>query len=263
MNIIVCLKQVPGTTEVKINPQTNTLIRQGIAGVINPFDTYALEEGVRLKEKQGGKLTVVSMGPPQAMDMLKEAVSRGADEAVLLSDGAFAGADTWATAYTLAGAIKKIGPFDLVICGRQSTDGDTAQVGPELSEMLNIPFVGYVSAIEEIQAGQIRIKRMIDEGYEVVKSPLPLLITVTKEINVPRLPSLRGIARSKSLKIPVWTAGDIDIDPAKAGLAGSYTRVVKIFTPAREKKAEMLKGEPEGQVSCLVARLRENGLIRQ
>jgi electron transfer flavoprotein beta subunit len=262
MNIVVCLKQVPGTTDVKINPQTNTLIRQGIAGVMNPFDTYALEEGVRLKEKQGGKLTVVSMGPPQAMDMLKEAISRGADEAVLLSDGAFAGADTWATAYTLAGAIRKIGPFDLVVCGRQSTDGDTAQVGPELSEMLHIPFIAYVSAIEEISGGLVRVKRMIDEGYEVVQSPLPLLITVTKEINIPRLPSLRGIARSKSAKIPTWTVRDLDLDPAKVGLSGSYTRVVKIFTPVREKKAEILKGEPESQVSGLIARLRENGLIR-
>ncbi len=144
MNIVVCLKQVPGTTEVKINPQTNTLIRQGIKNIINPFDTYALEEGVRLKEKQGGKVTVISMGPPQALDMLREAISLGADEAILLSDSAFAGADTYATAFTLAAAVKKLGRVDLIICGRQSTDGDTAQVGPEMSEMLNVPFVAYV-----------------------------------------------------------------------------------------------------------------------
>jgi electron transfer flavoprotein beta subunit len=262
MNIIVCLKQVPGTTEVKINPQTNTLIRQGIASITNPFDTYALEEGVRLKEKYGGKITAISMGPPQAMDILKEAISRGADEAVLLCDAAFAGADTWATSYALAGAIKKTGAVDMVICGRQSTDGDTAQVGPELSEMLGIPFVAYVAAIEEISGGQVRARRMIDEGYEIIQSPLPLLITVTKEINIPRLPSLRGIARSKSIKIPVWTARDVDLDPAKVGLAGSYTRVVRIFTPNREKKAEMLKGEATVQVSNLIAKLRENGLIR-
>jgi electron transfer flavoprotein beta subunit len=261
MNIVVCLKQVPGTTEVKINPQTNTLIRQGIQNIINPFDTYALEEGVRLKEKYGGKVTAVSMGPPQAVDMLKEAISLGVDDAVLLSDVAFAGADTWATAYTLAGAIKKIGQVDLIICGRQSTDGDTAQVGPEMAEMLNIPFVAYVGQVEELLHGEIRLKRMIEEGYEVIQSPLPLVITVTKEINVPRLPSLRGIMKSRSAKIPVWTVQDLGLDPGKVGLNGSYTRVIKIFTPRREKKAEILQGEPVFQVTCLIDKLKDNKLI--
>jgi electron transfer flavoprotein beta subunit len=262
MNVVVCLKQVPGTTEVKINPQTNTLVRQGIPNIINPFDTYALEEGVRLKEKHGGKITALSMGPPQAVDMLREAISLGADEAVLLSDGAFAGADTWATAFTLAAAVRKLGQFDIVICGRQSTDGDTAQVGPELSEMLGVPFIAYVGRIEEISGGQVRVKRMIDEGHELVQSPLPLVITVTKEINTPRLPSLRGIARSKSAKIPVWTLQDLGLDPARVGLAGSYTKVVKIFTPRREKKAEMLQGEIEAQVSSLISKLQDSRLIR-
>lgn len=261
MNIVVCLKQVPGTTEVKINPQTNTLIRQGIKNIINPFDAYALEEGVRWREKQGGKVTVISMGPPQAVEMLREAISLGADEAVLLSDGAFAGADTWATACTLAGAIKKIGQVDLVICGRQSTDGDTAQVGPEMAEMLGFPFIAYVGRIEEAAGGQIRLQRMIDEGYEVIQSPLPAVITVTKEINIPRLPSLRGIMKSKSASIPTWTVKDLGLDPNNVGLAGSYTRVVKIFTPRREKKAEMLPGEVEAQVSCLIGKLKENRLI--
>ncbi len=261
MNIVVCLKQVPGTTEVKINPETNTLIRQGIKNIINPFDTYALEEGVRLKEKFGGKVTTISMGPPQALDMLKEAISLGADEAALLSDGAFAGADTWATAFTLAGAVKKLGAVDLIICGRQSTDGDTAQVGPEMAEMLNIPFIAYVGRIEEIAAGQMRVKRMIDEGHEVIQTPLPAVITVTKEINVPRLPSLRGIMKSKSAKIPVWTVKDLELDPNKVGLNGSFTRVVKIFTPVREKKAEMISGEPPAQVSCLITKLKGSRLI--
>jgi electron transfer flavoprotein beta subunit len=261
MNIVVCLKQVPGTTEVKINPQTNTLIRQGIKNIINPFDSYALEEGVRLKEKQGGKVTVISMGPPQAIDMLKEAISLGADDAVLLSDMAFAGADTWATANTLASAIKKIGQVDLVICGRQSTDGDTAQVGPEMAEMLNVPFVAYVGQIEEIAGCQMRVKRMIDEGNEIIQSPMPLVITVTKEINIPRLPSLRGIMKSKSIKIPTWTAQDLGVDVNKVGLAGSYTKVIKIFTPKREAKAEIIKGEPEAQVTYLVAKLKESRFI--
>jgi electron transfer flavoprotein beta subunit len=261
MNIIVCLKQVPGTTEVKINPETNTLIRQGIKNVINPFDCYALEEGVRLKEKYGGKVTVISMGPPQAADMLKEAISLGADEGVLLSDAAFAGSDTWATAFTLAGAVKKLAPVDLILCGRQSTDGDTAQVGPEMAEMLNWPFIAYVGTLEEIADGRMRVKRLIEEGHEVIESPLPAVITVTKEINLPRLPSLRGIMKSKSAKIPVWTAADMGLDPAGVGLNGSYTRVVKIFTPQHEKKAEMLSGEAETQVVCLVAKLREASLL--
>jgi electron transfer flavoprotein beta subunit len=261
MNIVVCLKQVPGTTEVKINPETNTLIRQGIKNVINPFDSYALEEGVRLKEKHGGKVTAISMGPPQAVDMLKEAISLGADEAILLSDAAFAGSDTWATAYTLSAAVKKLGPCDIVVCGRQSTDGDTGQVGPEMAEMLGMPFLGYVSQIESITPGQMRVKRMIDEGHEIIESPLPAIITVTKEINVPRLPSLRGIMKSKSAKIPVWTVKDLGVDPNKVGLAGSFTKVVKIFTPQRNHKAEMLQGEIESQVSCLLGKLKGSGLI--
>jgi electron transfer flavoprotein beta subunit len=261
MNIVVCLKQVPGTTEVKINPQTNTLIRQGIKNIINPFDTYALEEGVRLKEKFGGKVTVISMGPPQALEMLKEAISLGADEAILLSDAAFAGADTWATAFTLTGAVKKLGQVDLIICGRQSTDGDTAQVGPEMAEMLNYPFIAYVGAVEEVSGGRILIKRMIDEGYEVIESPLPAVITVTKEINVPRLSSLRGILKSKSAKIPTWTCLDLGLKPDKVGLNGSFTRVVKIFTPQREKKAEMIFGVPEAQVTCLISKLKDARLI--
>ncbi len=261
MNIVVCVKQVPETTEVKINPETNTLIRQGIKNIINPFDTYALEEGVRLKEKHGGKVVALSMGPSQAMEMLKEAISLGADEAILLSDRAFSGADTWATANTLAGAVRKLAPFDLVICGRQSTDGDTAQVGPEMAEFLNVPFIAYVGRIESLADGRMQVKRMIDEGYEVLESPLPAVITVTKEINLPRLPSLRGIMKSKSARIPVWTVQDLSLDPEKVGLNGSFTRVVKIFTPQREKKGEVFQGDPAEQARKLVARLKENRVI--
>jgi electron transfer flavoprotein beta subunit len=261
MNIMVCLKQVPGTNEVKINPQTNTLIRQGIKNVINPFDTYALEEGVRLKEKWGGRVTVISMGPPQATDMLKEAVSLGADEAVLLSDAAFAGADTWATAFTLAAAVKKLSPVDLVICGRQSSDGDTAQVGPEMAEILNLPFVAYASDIEEVNGPQMRIKRLVDEGYEIIQTPLPAVITVTKEINRPRLPSLRGLIKAKSITIPQWGAAELALDPITVGLNGSYTRVVNIFIPKREKKARMFDGEIIEQVDNLIAKLKEDHLV--
>ncbi len=261
MNVIVCLKQVPGTAQVKIDPETNTLIREGIENVINPFDTYALEEGVRLKERFGGKVTAMSMGPPQAEGALREAVSLGADEAILLSDKAFAGADTWATAYTLASAVNKLGQYDIIICGRQTLDGDTGQVGPELSEMLEVPFVAYVSRIEEIADGQMRVQRMVEEGHEVIEAPLPTVITVVKEINVPRLPSLRGIVKSKSAVIPVWTVPDLGVDQSRVGLAGSFTKVIKVFFPQRVCQGEIFQGELGNQVECLMGKLKDAGLV--
>ncbi len=261
MNIVVCLKQVPGTTDVKIDPQTNTLIRQGIENIINPFDTYALEEAVRLKEKHGGKVTVITMGPPQADAALREAISLGADEAVLLSDRAFAGADTWATANTLAKAITKLGKTDLIICGRQTIDGDTGQVGPEMSEMLNIPFVAYVSKIEEIKENYLRVSRMVEDGHEVIETTLPAVITVAKEINVPRLPSLRGIMKSKSAAITTWGIKELGVDANTVGLAGSSTQVVKIFFPQRVAKGEILTGDAAVQVEKLIDKLKEANLI--
>ncbi len=198
--------------------------------------------------------------PPQAEEILREAISLGADEAVLLSDTAFAGADTWATAYTLSAAINRLGQYDIIICGRQTLDGDTGQVGPELAEMLGIPFVAYVSQIEEIYNGQMRVQRMIDEGHEVIQTTVPALITVVKEINVPRLPSLRGIVRSKSAIIPVWTAQELGVDPGRVGLSGSFTRVIKIFFPQRIHRAEILQGELEDQVDCLLGKLKNAGL---
>jgi electron transfer flavoprotein beta subunit len=261
MNIVVCLKQVPGTTEVKIDPQTNTLIRQGIENIINPFDTYALEEGIRLKEKHGGKVTVITMGPPQADAALREAVSLGADEAVLLSDRAFAGADTWATAYTLSQALAKIKTYDLIICGRQTIDGDTGQVGPELAEMLDMPFIAYVSNIEEIKDKYLRVKRMVEEGHEVIEATLPAVITVAKEINVPRLPSLRGIMKSKSAAIQTWGIKELGVDAGKVGLAGSSTQVIKVFFPQRVTQAEILTGNLEQQLETLLEKLREAKLV--
>ena len=255
MNIVVCIKQVPGTTEIKIDPETNTLVREGVASIINPFDAYALEEGVRLRERCGGKVAAVSMGPPQAEAALREAISLGADEAILLSDRAFAGSDTWATSYVLSKAIDKIADHDVVICGRQTVDGDTGQVGPELAEMLKIPFVAYVSKIEDVKDGHMRVQRMVDEGYEVIEIPMPAVITVVKEINVPRLPSLRGSMKAKTAQILVWTAEDIGSEPDKAGIAGSPTRVVKVFFPQRTRTSEMLQGTPEEQAEQLAAKL--------
>jgi electron transfer flavoprotein beta subunit len=261
MNIVVCIKQVPGTTEVKIDPQTNTLVRQGIANIINPFDTYAIEEAVRLKEKHGGKVTIITMGPPQAEAALREAISLGADEAVLLSDRAFAGADTWATANTLSKAVLKLEKTDLIICGRQTIDGDTGQVAPEMSEMLGFPFIAYVSKIEEIADGKIRVTRAIEEGHEVIEASLPCIITVAKEINVPRLPSLRGIMKSKSAKIAVWGIKELGVSADAVGLSGSSTQVVKIFFPRRVSQAEILTGDTSAKVDKLVEKLREAKLL--
>jgi len=261
MNVVVCLKQVPGTTKVQIDPQTNTLIRRGIESITNPFDTYALEEGVRIKERCGGKVIAVSMGPPQAEEMLREAISLGADEAILLSDSAFAGSDTWATAYTLSRGIDKLGQCGLIICGRQTVDGDTGQVGPELAEMLGIPFIAYVSEVEEISDGYMRLQRMVEEGYEVMEISLPAVISVVKEINVPRLPSLRGLAKAKSAVIPVWATPELGIDKAMVGLSGSATKVIKIFFPQRAYKGEIFQGGLESQLDSLVERLRETKII--
>ncbi len=256
MNIIVCIKQVPETTEVRINPETNTLIREGVKSIINPFDMYAIEEAVQLKERFGGKATVITMGPPQAEAALREAISMGIDEGILVCDRAFAGSDTWATSYTLCGAIKKIGQFDLIICGKQASDGDTAQVGPGISAHLDIPQVTYVKKVEEVTQTTMRVERMMEEGFEIIEAPLPLLITVVKEINEPRIPSLKGMMRAKSAKIIHWTQKDLDLDPQNIGLCGSPTQVVKIFTPAQRAGGQMLSGEIPEIASKLVELLR-------
>jgi electron transfer flavoprotein beta subunit len=220
MNIIVCIKQVPETTEVRINPETNTLIREGVKSIINPFDMYAIEEGVRLKERFGGKVTAITMGPPQAEAALREAISMGVDEGILICDRAFAGSDTWATSYTLAGAIQKAGSFDLIICGKQASDGDTAQVGPGISTHLDIPQITYVKKIEEVKENAMRVERMMEEGFEIIETPLPALLTVVKEINEPRLPSLKGMMRAKQAKFTLWTQKELNLDPQKIGLCG-------------------------------------------
>jgi len=252
MNIIVCIKQVPETTQVKIDPQTNTLIREGVQSIINPFDTYAIEEAIRLKEKFGGKSTVITMGPPQAESALREAMSLGIDEAILLSDRAFAGSDTLATSYTLTKAIMKIKNFDIIICGKQASDGDTAQVGPGISAHLDIPQITYVKKIEEIKDGYGTFERMTEEGYEIIKSPLPCLITVVKEINEPRLPSLKGLMRSKKATITKWTSVDLDIEEDRLGLDGSPTQVVKIFTPPPRPKGKIFDGTIDDAVNHLI-----------
>jgi electron transfer flavoprotein alpha/beta subunit len=258
MNIVVCIKQVPDSAEVRINPETGTLIRDGVPSIINPYDLHAIEAGLQIKEKVGGKVTVITMGPPQAETALRDALSMGADEAMLLTDRAFAGADTWATAYTLSRAIKKLGA-DIIICGKQAIDGDTAQVGPELAEFLDIPHVAYVKKIEALREDSIVVHRLMEEGYDVVESSLPVLITVVKEINEPRLPSLRGKLRARSAEIKKLGIKDLEVDESLVGLKGSPTQVKRIFAPELKKDRLMLDGTPEEQVQKLIEELRRLG----
>jgi len=257
MHFVVCVKQVPDTTDVKIDPETNTLIREGVESIINPFDMYAIEEALRLRDKLGGKVTALSMGPPQAETALREAISLGVDEAVLLSDRAFAGSDTWVTSYTLAAGLKKIGDFDIILFGKQASDGDTAQVGPGIAAHLDLPQITYVRKVEEIDENRIVAERLMETGYEVVEAPLPCILTVVKEINEPRLPSLKGKMAAKKAEIPTWGAADIEAEPDKLGLDGSPTKVIRIFTPPPREGGEMLEGEPDETVPKLVEKLKD------
>jgi len=259
MKIIVCIKQVPETSEVKIDPKTNTLVREGVPSIINPFDMYAIEEAIRLKERYGAKTLVLTMGPPQAEDALREALSIGIDEAIHLCDRAFAGSDTWATSLVLANAIRKIGDFDLIICGKQASDGDTAQVGPGISSHLDIPQATYVRKIDSIdlEARKIRVERLVEDGYEILELMLPALITVVKEINEPRLPSLKGKLRAKKQAIPRWGVKDIKLEEGKVGLQGSPTQVVRIFTPPPKTGAVLWEGDPEELAKKLAKVIKE------
>jgi electron transfer flavoprotein beta subunit len=234
LHIIVCIKSVPDTTEVRFNPETNTLMRDEVESIINPFDMYAIEEGLRIVEAHGGKVTVLTMGPPKAEKELKEAVAMGCDEAILLSAREFAGADTWATAYTLAQAIRKIGDYDLVLCGKQAMDGDTGQVGPGIANQLGLPQLTYVSTIRALDpdASSIEVERLLEEGREVVTTTLPALVAVVKDINQPRYPNFRGIRKARRMEIPVWGAADLpDAKLSNLGMEGSPTKVVKVYTP--------------------------------
>jgi electron transfer flavoprotein beta subunit len=262
LNIVVCIKQVPDTTDVKINPETNTLIREGVASIINPFDAYALEEGVRLKEKFTGSVNVMTMGPPQADASLREAISLGADEAYLLTDRAFAGSDTLATAYTLAAGIRKLNGVDVILMGRQAIDGDTGQVGPEVAENLGVPHLTDVRKIESVEAdGSIVLQRVLEEGYVRIKVKPPVVITVVKEINEPRLPSLRGKMNAKKKEIVKWTAADLEVDSKRLGLTGSPTQVVKIFTPPKPSGGKIFEGSVTENVKALIAELKAAGIV--
>lgn len=263
MNIIVLIKQVPNTTEVKLDPKTGNLIREGIESIINPDDLHAIETAVDLKEKTGGKVTAVSMGPPQAIDALTEAMGMGVDKTILLSDRAFAGADTWSTSSTLGKAIKKAGRYDLIVCGRQAIDGDTAQIGPQVAEYLVIPQVSYVFEIEVVKRDQMIVKRRIENGFERIRISLPALLTVIGEINKPRYPVIRDLLDACREKAPIkiWNAADIGAKTEEIGLEGSLTNVIKTFSPKTKRETEMLEGDSKEQVKTLVGRLKDIKLI--
>ncbi len=263
MDIIVLIKQVPNTTDVKRDLRTGSLIREGIDSIINPDDLHAIEAAVSLKESMGGKVIALSMGPSQAIDALSEALGMGVDEAVLLSDKAFAGADTWATSFTLGKAIKKIGLFDLILCGRQAIDGDTAQIGPQVAEYLDIPSITYVFEIEEIKKKNMVVKRRLESGFETILTSIPVLLTVTGEMNEPRNPLIKDLleACGEMAPIKIWNAADIGVKTHEVGLSGSLTNVVKTFSPKTKREGEFLKGDAKQQVKALIGKLKENKLF--
>ena len=257
MHIAVCIKQVPDAKNVRIDPDTHTLVRQGVESIVNPFDLFAVEAALKIKDALGARITVLTMGPPQADEALREALSRGVDDAVLLSDRAFAGSDTWATSTTLASAIRKLGNVDVILCGKQAIDGDTAQVGPEMATLLGIPYATFVKKIEMVDERSLKVTRQTDEGMEIWKLPMPSLITVIKELGEPRLPSLRHKMRAKKAEIPVWGVSDLGLDPSTVGLSGSYTQVVRVFSPPRRGDRIVLHGTIEEQVDQLYRYLKE------
>lgn len=263
MNIIVLVKQVPDTTEVRLDPKTGNLIREGIESIINPDDKYALEAAVRLKEAHGGKITAISMGPSQAIDAISEAIGIGADEGILLSDKAFAGADTWATSTTLGKAVEKVGRYDLILCGRQAIDGDTAQIGPQVADYLGIPQVSYVYEIESLSGKTVVVKRRLEDGFERIRSTLPALLTVIGEMNSPRYSHVGRLIGACEEKAPIkiWNAADIRVQTREIGLEGSLTHVIRTFAPKFQRQGEMLQGDTEEVVRELMHRLKEKALI--
>jgi len=263
MRIIVLIKQVPDTTEIKIDPKTGTLIREGVESIINPDDRHAIELAVTLKEAYGGKSTVISMGPTQAIDAISEALGMGIDEGILLTDKNLGGADTWATSFTLGRAISRVKRYDLIICGRQAIDGDTAQIGPQIAEFLNLPQLTYVRKVEEISEKRIVVHRALEDGYERMESPLPALITVMGEVNTPRYPRMDLLinACEEKARIKIWDAADLGVKVQDIGLSGSLTRVIKTFPPKTKREGEILKGSKEEVVNQLLDRMHAKHLI--
>lgn len=265
MKIIVCVKQVPDTTEVKIDKKTNTLIRDGVPSILNPDDANALEQALEFKEKYDDvEVTVISMGPPQADIMLRECLAMGADKAYLLSDRAFGGSDTWATSNALAAGIRKIvekeGKFDIIFAGRQAIDGDTAQVGPQIAEKLDIPQVTYVEGIEG-DGETFKVKRQLEDGYEIIEIKAPFLLTAVKELNEPRHMFIDKIFDAFKQEIPVLTIDDVDITKEEVGLKASPTRVFRSFTPEVKGQGVILEGTEKEVSEKLVSELKAMHII--
>jgi electron transfer flavoprotein beta subunit len=249
MKIVACIKQVPAGTGVSIDPETGRLIREGVESVVNPFDLYALEEGVLLRQKYGGEVVSLTMGPASAAEAAKEALACGADKAVVLSDRLFAGSDTWATSYILAEAIKKIGDVDLVLCGKQAIDGDTAQVGPGIAVHLGRPQAMYVTAATVFSEGRITVNRKHEYGYDIMDLELPAVLSFLKGANSPRIPTLKDRLLANRAEILVWTAADIGADPERIGLAGSLTKVVKTKASAIKARDTLVIQEKPGEAA--------------
>ncbi len=257
MNILVCIKQVPDTTDIRIDPETNTLIREGVESIINPFDMYAIEEAIRLRERYTGKVVAISMGPPQVEAALRETVAMGVDEIILLSDRKFAGADTWATSLTIAKALEHYGDFDLVLTGQQAIDGDTAQVGPGIASHLHIPQVCFVRKVEAVEGNKVTVQRLMEDGYDRVEMSMPAVISVVKEINEPRLPSLKGKRKAKKIEMTVWDAATLGLDEKDIGLNGSPTQVVEIFAPNHSKTGDKLEAAAPVLAEAIISKLQE------
>lgn len=252
MNIVACMKQVPDTTHVQIDPETNTLIRETNQGVMNPLDLFALEEALRIRDKVGGTVTALTLGPPQAAAILREAMAYGAERGVLITGREFAGSDTWSTSYALARAIEELGPFELVLCGKQAVDGDTAHVGPELAAHLRAPQATFVRRIRDLSAQRIVVERITDIGYTVLELPLPAVVTVVKELNEPRLPNLADLIRGRRASIPELGAREIKTERSKVGLDSSPTRVKSIFSPDTERSGQIYSNDVGAGISAVV-----------
>ena len=259
MKIVVCIKHVPESTEVSVDPETKALIRDGVKHVINPVDENAVEAALQLRDANGGRVTVISMGPPHAEESLRHALAMGADDAILLTDPASRGSDTLATSYTLGEMVRKLGGFDLILCGKQAIDGDTGQVGPGLAERLGVPQVTF--AIElEVTDGELRARRVLDDFFEVVEVKLPAVVTVVKQINEPRYPSMRNVLKAKRAEITKWSLSDLEADPAQTGFDGSPTQVIEVWPPERRAGGKLLQGSVEEIVEEIANAIKQMNL---
>jgi len=264
MHIVVCVKMVPDTTQVKIDPVTNTLVREGVPFITNPYDTNAVEEAIRFKDRYGAHITAVSMGPPAAESVLRKAISQGVDEGILLSDRVFGGADTLATSTVLGLAIKKIAekrPVDIVLCGKQTIDGDTAQVGPGIARRMDIPQLTLVDEVVSVNQEKktMKVRRKLEAYHEIIETKMPCLLTVEREINTPRYPTVPGRLDAEEAPIQVWTNAMLKLDPKTIGLSGSPTQVRRIFAPERTK-GEVIMGEADQKdtaVGAMFTKLKE------